>query len=143
MPLELRNVARTQRVGTVTSNEEKKRSRLESPGQFYFIKKLNLFHLKKKHRPKLEIGWLESLKSAVADLSPLHFRKLSATDGTKKDQNIGEFPGFGGFMKRAKSTTPGNWCSTFLKGRLLGELSLAWICLGRIISFNGIFRDPQ
>ena len=31
----------------------------------------------------------------VADLSPKHLRKLSATD-TKLDLNIGETPGFGG-----------------------------------------------
>ena len=41
----------------------------------------------------------------VADLSPIHFRKLSATDGVSTDLNIGDSPGFGGLMKRAKSTT--------------------------------------
>ena len=29
--------------------------------------------------------------SEVADLSPIHFRKQSATDGTKLDLNIGGF----------------------------------------------------
>ena len=33
------------------------------------------------------------------------FRKQAATDGTKLDLNIGDSPGFGGLMKRAKSTT--------------------------------------
>ncbi len=37
--------------------------------------------------------------------SPTHLRKHSATDGTKLDLNIGGFPGFGGLIKRAKSTT--------------------------------------
>ena len=32
-------------------------------------------------------------KFKVADLSPIHFRKLSATDGTKLDLNIGVSPG--------------------------------------------------
>ena len=34
-----------------------------------------------------------------------HVRKQSATDGTLRDLNIGVSPGFGGLMKRAKSTT--------------------------------------
>ena len=32
-------------------------------------------------------------------------RKVVATNGTEPDLNIGESPGFGGLMKRAKSTT--------------------------------------
>ena len=35
----------------------------------------------------------------VANLSPIHFRKLSATDGTKLDLNIGDSPGFGGLIQ--------------------------------------------
>ena len=36
--------------------------------------------------------------SKVANLSSIHLRKLSATDGTKPDPNIG-FPGFGGLIQ--------------------------------------------
>ena len=32
-------------------------------------------------------------------LSPIHFRKQSATDGTKKNLNIGVSPGFGGLIQ--------------------------------------------
>ena len=33
-----------------------------------------------------------------------HLRKKNATDGVSMDLNIGVSPGFGGLMKRAKST---------------------------------------
>ena len=32
-------------------------------------------------------------------LSPIHFRKQVATDGTKKDLDIGDSPGFGGLIQ--------------------------------------------
>ena len=35
----------------------------------------------------------------VVDLSPLHFRKQAATDGTVWDLNIGVSPGFGGLIQ--------------------------------------------
>ena len=42
---------------------------------------------------QLQIPW-----NTVADLSPVHFRKQAATDGTY-GSNIGEFPGFGGLIQ--------------------------------------------
>ena len=38
-------------------------------------------------------------KYKVADLSPKHLRKRSATDGTELDLNIGVSPGFGGLIQ--------------------------------------------
>ena len=47
----------------------------------------------------------------VADLSPIHFRKQSATDGTKLDSKKSVFPpGFGGLIFRGQIYNPeGLW----------------------------------
>ena len=47
------------------------------------------------------LGWFHIMipEDMVADLSPIYFRKQSATDGTTKDLNIGGFQGFGGLIQ--------------------------------------------
>ena len=49
-------------------------------------------------------------QSKVADLSPIHFRKLSATDGTNRGSKYWWKPRFGGLIQRAKSCQP--WKTT-------------------------------
>ena len=66
----------------------------------------SLFLVVSTRWPVLIINGVKSLINQVADLSPKYiFGNKKATDGTKLDLNIGDSPGFGGLLKRAKSTT--------------------------------------
>ena len=49
----------------------------------------------------------------LADLSPIHFRKTSATDGTKPDLNIGETWGLARLDESGPNpTNPVGWCKS-------------------------------